>query len=79
MPRMLPCLALLAFGLSALLAAPKDEPLPPSIAPTRMTLPEGFKTTLFAGEPDIVQPIAFTFDPRGRLVLDSAFDRTPSV
>jgi putative membrane-bound dehydrogenase-like protein len=32
-----------------------------------MTLPEGFQATLFAGEPDIVQPIAFTFDDRGRL------------
>ena len=32
-----------------------------------MTLPKGFKVTLFAGEPDVVQPIAFTFDDRGRL------------
>jgi putative membrane-bound dehydrogenase-like protein len=32
-----------------------------------MTLPEGFRATLFAGEPDVVQPIAFTFDDRGRL------------
>jgi putative membrane-bound dehydrogenase-like protein len=32
-----------------------------------MTLPAGFKATLFAGEPDVVQPIAFTFDDRGRL------------
>jgi putative membrane-bound dehydrogenase-like protein len=32
-----------------------------------MTLPAGFHATLFAGEPDVVQPIAFTFDDRGRL------------
>jgi putative membrane-bound dehydrogenase-like protein len=32
-----------------------------------MTLPEGFRATLFAGEPDVVQPIAFTTDDRGRL------------
>jgi putative membrane-bound dehydrogenase-like protein len=32
-----------------------------------MTLPEGFRVSLFAGEPDVVQPIAFTIDPRGRL------------
>jgi putative membrane-bound dehydrogenase-like protein len=32
-----------------------------------MTVPDGFKVTLFAGEPDVVQPIAFTFDDRGRL------------
>ena len=33
----------------------------------KMTLPDGFKATLFAGEPDVVQPIAFTFDDRGRV------------
>jgi putative membrane-bound dehydrogenase-like protein len=32
-----------------------------------MTLPDGFQATLFAGEPDIVQPMAFTIDDRGRL------------
>jgi putative membrane-bound dehydrogenase-like protein len=32
-----------------------------------MTLPEGFKITLAASEPDVVRPICFTFDPRGRL------------
>ena len=32
-----------------------------------MKLPPGFHATLFAGEPDVVQPIAFTFDDRGRL------------
>ncbi|MEM7315172.1 MAG: PVC-type heme-binding CxxCH protein, partial [Planctomycetota bacterium] len=33
----------------------------------RITVPEGFRVSLFAGEPDIAQPIAFTFDDRGRL------------
>ncbi|RYC68568.1 PVC-type heme-binding CxxCH protein [Spirosoma sordidisoli] len=32
-----------------------------------MTLPTGFRITLAAAEPDIVKPICFTFDPRGRL------------
>lgn len=32
-----------------------------------MTLPDGFKITLAAAEPDIVRPICFTIDPRGRL------------
>ena len=32
-----------------------------------MSLPQGFKATLFAGEPDIVQPVAFAIDDRGRL------------
>lgn len=30
-------------------------------------LPEGFHVTLFAGEPDVRQPIAFDFDDRGRI------------
>ena len=38
-----------------------------SEAASRMTLPAGFRATLFAGEPDVVQPIAFTTDDRGRL------------
>src|SRR3954454_13731157 len=53
-----------------LLAGPalaQDAPLPPDKAPGKMTLPEGFRATLFAGEPDVVQPIAFAFDDRGRL------------
>ncbi|MCF0054640.1 PVC-type heme-binding CxxCH protein [Dyadobacter sp. CY356] len=32
-----------------------------------MTLPKGFKITLAAAEPDIIRPISFTFDSRGRL------------
>lgn len=32
-----------------------------------MTVPKGFKVSLFAAEPDIRQPVAFTFDDRGRL------------
>src|SRR2546430_10765836 len=45
----------------------QDKPLSPKEAAKHMTLPEGFHVTLFAGEPDVVQPIAFTFDDRGRL------------
>jgi len=50
-------------------AQPKaaDRPLPPGAAAKAITLPPGFKATLFAGEPDVVQPIAMTFDTRGRL------------
>ena len=32
-----------------------------------MTLPEGFSVTLAASEPEIIKPIAFTLDWRGRL------------
>lgn len=41
--------------------------LPPEEAAAAMTLPPGFKATLFAGEPDVRQPIAMTIDDRGRL------------
>lgn len=43
------------------------KPLPVSESAQKMTLPPGFTATLFAGEPDLHQPIAFTFDARGRL------------
>ena len=46
---------------------PQAAPFKPEEAPGRMTVPEGFKVTLFAGEPDVVQPMGFTFDDRGRL------------
>jgi putative membrane-bound dehydrogenase-like protein len=56
----------LVVGSFAIVAA-QDKPLPPAEAAATLKLPQGFKATLFAGEPDIVQPIAFTFDDRGRL------------
>jgi putative membrane-bound dehydrogenase-like protein len=59
--------AVLAWSSVASHAFTKDAPLPPREAPLRMTVPEGFKATLFAGEPDVVQPIAMCFDHRGRL------------
>ncbi|AWM39864.1 Cytochrome c [Gemmata obscuriglobus] len=61
-------LALLTFTAGPrLAAADADKPVPARDAAGKMTLPDGFKATLFAGEPDIVQPIAFTFDDRGRM------------
>lgn len=57
-----------------------DEPtvqmhagLSPQEAAKAMTVPEGFSVTLFAGEPDVVQPIAFTLDDRGRLWVAEAY------
>ena len=46
--------------------------LKPEDAVKAITLPPGFKASLFAGEPDIVQPVAFTFDDRGRLWVAEA-------
>lgn len=48
-------------------ARPDDGPIPLAEAAGRVTVPDGFQVTLFAGEPDVRQPIAFTIDDRGRL------------
>ena len=47
--------------------------LSPEDAAKAMTVPPGFKVTLFAGEPDVVQPIAFAIDDRGRLWVAEAY------
>ena len=38
-----------------------------------MTVPKGFTVKLAAAEPDVVQPIAFTLDDRGRLWVAEAY------
>jgi putative membrane-bound dehydrogenase-like protein len=57
--------------------SPADEykyaGLPPEKAAEVMTVPEGFTVSLFAGEPDVQQPIAFCFDDRGRLWVAEAY------
>jgi putative membrane-bound dehydrogenase-like protein len=47
--------------------------LPPKKAAEAMTVPEGFTVKLFAGEPDVHQPIAFCFDDRGRIWVAEAY------
>jgi putative membrane-bound dehydrogenase-like protein len=47
--------------------------LSPEDAARAMTLPEGFRVTAFAAEPDVVQPIAMTIDDRGRLWVAEAY------
>ncbi|HXE81470.1 MAG TPA: PVC-type heme-binding CxxCH protein, partial [Vicinamibacterales bacterium] len=57
----------------------EPEPLPPfagyspSEAVRAMKLPKGFRAHLFAGEPDVRQPIAFAIDDRGRLWVAEAY------
>ncbi len=45
----------------------QGSPRPLAEAAAAMTLPKGFTATLFAGEPDVHQPVALTIDHRGRL------------
>ena len=52
---------------------PRFAGLSPEAAAREMILPPGFKATLFAGEPDVQQPIAFAIDDRGRLWVAEAY------
>jgi putative membrane-bound dehydrogenase-like protein len=58
---------------SALFGAEPDAPLPPLEAARTMDVPDGFDVTLFAGEPDVRQPISFCIDDRGRLWVAEAY------
>ena len=51
-----------------------DAPLPPAEAARTMVVPEGFQVTLFAAEPDVMQPIGFCIDDRGRLWVAEAYN-----
>lgn len=70
MSRLLLCRVLIGWFVSFGCVRPllaQDGPLPAEAAAERFRLPEGFKATLFAGEPDVVQPIAMTTDDKGHL------------
>ncbi len=47
--------------------------LSPEDAAKEASVPNGFSLKLFAGEPDVRQPIAFTIDDRGRLWVAEAY------
>ena len=55
------------FAGSDASAIAADGPLPPKQAAESIKLPPGFKATLFAGEPDVAQPMSITFDDRNRM------------
>lgn len=55
---------------------PADSPPTPPQAVELFTVPPGFSVTLFAGEPDVHQPIAFDFDDRGRLWVAECYSYT---
>ena len=44
-----------------------NAPVSAKDATARIKVPEGFKVSQFAAEPDVVQPIAMTIDHKGRL------------
>jgi putative membrane-bound dehydrogenase-like protein len=65
----------LRLGRSVPAAEPEiPAPLPPAEAARSMRVPDGFRVTLFAAEPDVKQPIAMCFDDRGRLWVAEAYN-----
>jgi len=53
--------------LHALVLLFAQEPLAPEETVRKLKVPDGFSIKLFAGEPDLTQPISFCIDDRGRL------------
>ncbi|MCB1090277.1 MAG: dehydrogenase, partial [Verrucomicrobiae bacterium] len=77
-------LPIACLSLAVILASPSrgadkvilnnaEAPLPPEEAARTMKVPEGFKVTLFAGEPEVKQPTGFCIDDRGRLWVAENF------
>lgn len=71
------CFLLILIGAASTLAAgkqlsgPHAPTLTPALSPadaqTQFVVPDGFEVRLFAAEPDVVNPVAMTWDERGRL------------
>jgi len=63
------CVLAATYLLTAPPAFAQETPaaLPAAQAAASIKLPPGFQAKLFAGEPDVLQPIAMAFDGRGRL------------
>src|SRR5262245_1535 len=53
--------------LTGVYSPAKTPALPPAEAQKAFTLPPGFEARLFAAEPDVINPVAMTWDERGRL------------
>jgi putative membrane-bound dehydrogenase-like protein len=51
-----------------------NPPLSPAEAIRKMTVPEGFTVELVASEPDLVNPVAMTFDERGRVWVTESLE-----
>ncbi len=56
----------------------QDKPPGPALSPEeaiqKMTVPPGFSVELVAAEPDIMNPVAMTFDERGRVWVTESFE-----
>jgi putative membrane-bound dehydrogenase-like protein len=59
---------------ATLAADPAPAPWAAEKAAKGMRVPAGFTVTLMAAEPDVVQPISFCFDDRGRIFVAEALN-----
>lgn len=61
----------MAFGAGKQLSGPYTPAAGPALAAAeaqkKFVVPEGFEVRLFAAEPDVINPVAMTWDARGRL------------
>lgn len=62
------------FALLAVAADRAPAPLDPHKAAKNAVLPDGFRMTVFAAEPDVTQPVSFTIDAKGRLWVAEALN-----
>ncbi|MCA9225951.1 MAG: dehydrogenase, partial [Planctomycetales bacterium] len=53
---------------------PPGPALSPADAIAKMTVPDGFSVELVAAEPDIMNPVAMTFDEKGRIWVTESFE-----
>lgn len=53
---------------------PPNDPYSPQESIRRMTVPDGFTVELVASEPEIVNPIAMSFDDRGRIWITESIE-----
>src|SRR5690242_16576178 len=71
-------LPLISFGagkqLTGVYAPAASAALPPKDAQAAFHVPPGFEVRLFAAEPDVVNPVAMTWDERGRLWVLELYD-----
>ncbi len=85
--RIVPFAAIILTVFSTIHAAENDDnfvprrqqgipgpPLSPADAVAKMTVPEGFSVEVVAAEPDIMNPVAMTFDEKGRIWVTESFE-----
>jgi putative heme-binding domain-containing protein len=53
---------------------PPNPPLSPQEAIKKMVVPPGFHVELVAAEPDIINPVAMTFDEKGRIWITESIE-----